>query len=59
LQPEELVRVLRPGSNYHNALLVYWAAQNWHASATVAAFVQQEMAYSVGKKQRKLVFLQG
>ena len=56
LQPEELLRMFKPGSPYKHATLIYWAAKQWEAEQKVALFVKREEPYTVGDKKRKLVF---
>ncbi len=55
LQPEELLRVFKPGCRYKDAQLVYWAAQDWQPLDRELPFIRQQMPYSVGNKKRKLV----
>lgn len=57
LQPEDLIRVLKPSSPYHQAVLAYWASRTWFPSGIVAPFIEAQNTYNVGGKQRKLVFL--
>lgn len=56
LQPEELVRIFKPSSPYQNAQMVYWASEMWKPSQEVSAYVQRDEPYSVGAKNRRLVF---
>ena len=56
LQPEELIRVFKPSSPYHNSELVYWAAIGWQPSDTVVQFIVRDEEYAVGNKSRRLVF---
>ena len=55
LQPEELVRVFKPGCRYKNARLVYWAAADWQPEGKEADYITKQIPYSVGSKKRKLV----
>ena len=61
LKPKELLRLFKPSCPYKHAILVYWAAQLWHANKQEQLFVQSEHEYQIENKQRKLVFfrLQG
>ncbi len=56
LKPEELIRMFKPGCFYKHTILVYWAAQLWEADIKEQVFVENEVSYVVGNKQRKLVF---
>ena len=56
LQPEELLRMFKPGSPYKHATLIYWAAKQWEAEQKLVPFVEREEPYTVGDKKRKLVF---
>jgi hypothetical protein len=42
---------------YRKAGVVYWASASWEAAQGVAPFLQKEVSYTVGQKQRKLIFL--
>jgi len=57
LQPEELVRILKPTSLYKNALLVYWASEHWNPSKQVGPFIDKKISYTVGNKIRQLIFM--
>ena len=56
LQPLELLRMFKPSSPYKDALLVYWASKDWVPDAQTEPFIMREQEYTVGSKQRKLVF---
>lgn len=58
LQPEELVRVFKPGSAYKTGTLVYWASQQWKPKKIEAPFINKEILYTLDTVQRKLVFFQ-
>ncbi len=58
LQPKELIRVFQPSCEYHDASLVYWAADKWEAEKVVKPFVSQDIAYKVGTRRRRLIMLQ-
>jgi len=55
LQPEELVRIFKPSSPFKNAILVYWASQQWTAQKIEAPFISQEIPYTIDTVQRKFV----
>ena len=57
LQPEELIRLFKPGCSYKDATLVYWAASDWLPVGKEESFIKKEVPYSVGNKKRKLVVL--
>jgi len=56
LQPEEIIRMFRPNSPYKKATFVYWAASTWLPAEKVKEYVNKEVLYKVGSKERKLVF---
>jgi 16S rRNA (guanine(527)-N(7))-methyltransferase RsmG len=58
LQPEELVRLFKPSSAYKNALLIYWASQQWKPKKTEAPFINKEILYTLDTVQRKFIFFQ-
>ena len=57
LAPDVLATMFASWSVYRKAGLIYWAASSWQANPGVVPFLQQEVSYTVGQKQRKLVFL--
>ena len=56
LQVEELVRIFKPSSPYRHARLVYWASQQWKADPSIFNYIEREEWYSIGMKQRRLIF---
>lgn len=56
LQIPELLRVFKPSSLNNDAQLVYWASETWQPTEEQAKFVIEQFSYSVGDKQRKLIF---
>ncbi len=56
LQPIDLIKIFKPSSLYKNATIVYWAAEHWQPGAVENFYISQERGYSVGDKERKLVF---
>jgi 16S rRNA (guanine(527)-N(7))-methyltransferase RsmG len=56
LRPDELVRVYKPGSDYANAQVVYWAAESWVAGNVESPYLSRVYDYTVGSKARRLVF---
>lgn len=56
LRPDELVRMFRAHTSpYRNALLFYWASANWVADSAESKWLDKEVSYSVGDKERKIV----
>lgn len=55
LQPEELIRVLKPTSHYNQATLAYWASHSWQAQAIETPFIFTQKPYTIGAKQRKMI----
>ena len=53
----ELCRLFRHTSAYRKAQMVYWASESWLLPAKCKSFVERVEEYSVGHKNRKLVFL--
>ncbi len=56
LKPEELLRVFSPACRYNNTCLVYWASKQWEPTEKEKVYGAHSHFYSVGKKERKLVF---
>jgi len=57
LQPDELIRMFKPSSAYHNATCIYWAAEHWEPSKKVAPYIYQDVAYTVADRARRYIFL--
>lgn len=57
LAPDLLIHVFDSRSSYKRAVMVYWASSSWLPSKESMPFLQNEVSYNVGQKQRKLVFL--
>lgn len=55
LAPAELLRALRPGSAYNDALIVYYASRHWKPDPKEESFIRATKIYQVGEKQRQLV----
>jgi len=59
LRPDELVRALTSKNNYSQALIAYWASQQWQPGAKESPYLQRDIAYQCGGKQRRiLIFAQ-
>ena len=58
LQLEELVRLFKPASAYKNAILIYWASQQWTPKKIEAPFINKEILYTLDTVQRKFIFFQ-
>jgi 16S rRNA (guanine527-N7)-methyltransferase len=55
LQPEELMRMFKPGCGYNMAKLVYWASKDWQPTEEEAPFIKEDKAYQVGDKKRRYI----
>lgn len=53
----ELMRMFRATCMYNKAQLVYWASKEWEANPKSAPHVKTITNYSVGNKDRRLVFI--
>lgn len=56
LHPDELVRILKPSSWYKDAEMVYWASAQWQPEAKEVPFISRKESYSVGDRNRQLIF---
>ena len=56
VHPDELVRMFKPTSPYKEARLVYWASRHWIAPEKIKLFIEREESYTVGDKNRRLIF---
>ena len=56
LQPEELIKIFKPGCRYNEATLVYFASQEWQPTEKENLYKIREEVYKVGNKKRKYVF---
>ena len=57
LHPEELIRMFKPSSPYQGANLVYWASSSFIPDQRIMPYIQQTLAYTIGKKERMLVIM--
>ncbi len=57
LHTDELVRLLKPGSHYKKANLIYWASKEWQAGKIESPYVKNEYAYEIGSKKRRYIVL--
>jgi 16S rRNA (guanine527-N7)-methyltransferase len=57
LQPEELIRMFKPASQYNKAQLLYWASAIWQPSQQVMPYIVQDVGYEVGSKKRRLILM--
>ncbi len=55
LQPDELIRMFKPGSPYKEATLIYWASMEWEPTDKVRHLIEKYVPYKVGNKTRRLV----
>jgi 16S rRNA (guanine(527)-N(7))-methyltransferase RsmG len=56
LSIEELIRMFKPASPYHNAQLIYWASHSWSIPVVAQPFVQREEGYMIKGKKRRYIF---
>jgi 16S rRNA (guanine527-N7)-methyltransferase len=56
LAPELLIAMFSPWCSYKKAVMVYWASSSWTMTESLVRFLEKEVSYTVGQKQRKLVF---
>lgn len=57
LRPDELVKLFTERTSpYKSAQLVYWASRHWTLGDVEKPFFEREVEYTVGNKQRRLVF---
>jgi 16S rRNA (guanine(527)-N(7))-methyltransferase RsmG len=56
LQPEELVRAIKPGCYYKDATVVYWASGLWVPDESLKPLITRECLYNVRYQKRALVF---
>lgn len=61
LTPDQLIHMFKPSVSFRKATLVYWAARNYQCSLKDALFFEYMLPYTVGSRDRKLIFyrLQG
>lgn len=55
LHPAELLRMFQPSSPYKNALLAYWASQEWEPTEKEQAHIFKTCEYQVKDRTRKYV----
>jgi 16S rRNA (guanine527-N7)-methyltransferase len=58
LRPDELVRMFKPASACKDALLVYWAANDWQVPEAEQKFFMKKEHYAVGDKLRNYIFFE-
>ena len=56
LHTDELLRLYKPGCEYKDAQLVYWASDAWKPTDLELPYIEKTVAYKVGNKDRKLIF---
>lgn len=56
LQLDELFRMFKPSSPYKERTFVYWASSLWQPDELSTLFFKKSYAYTVGLKERKLIF---
>lgn len=55
LHPAELLRMFQPSSPYKNALLAYWASQEWEPTEKEQTHILKTCEYQVKDRTRKYV----
>lgn len=55
LQPEELVRALKPSCFYSTSSVVYWASAHWVAPQSIQNFINREVTYTIDSIPRRLI----
>lgn len=53
---DELLRIFKPQSAYKDALLVYWASDQWLPELSQEPFISAKIPYRVGSRNRALIF---
>ena len=56
LAPAELMRMFKPACPYNKSTLVYWASAIWQPTQKEIPFLQNEIAYTIKNRKRKLAF---
>ncbi len=56
LQPEEMLRAIKPGCFYKSTTVIYWASAHWVADEEVAPLIIKKCPYNVRYQKRALVF---
>lgn len=59
LQPEELVKIFGNEKWYADAIIVYWASQQWCPDKKVVPFLSTDIPYTVGTKERRFILFSG
>ncbi|OGB97513.1 16S rRNA (guanine(527)-N(7))-methyltransferase RsmG [candidate division TM6 bacterium RIFCSPHIGHO2_12_FULL_36_22] len=58
LRPEELSFMFKPSSLYKNAVLIYWASDQWITSDLIKSLITKQVEFDIGSKKRQLIFFQ-
>lgn len=56
LHTDELMRMLKPGCFYKDAMLVYWASKHWEPTKIEEPFLYKQVEYQIDNKERTYVF---
>lgn len=57
LSVSELVRALTSGTSYHHSTMVYWASMRWFPLEQEKKYIKRDVAYEIGDKMRRYIFL--
>lgn len=52
----ELIRMFQPACQYRDSTIIYWASDTWQPHKKALPFIQKQVSYKVGRKERFLVF---
>lgn len=53
----ELIRMFQPSCFYNTKTIVYWASETWQPHKKALPFIDQQVSYKLGRRERTLVFL--
>lgn len=56
LQLDELLRLFKPGCVYRKAQLIYWASKNWRPEQEYLPYLDKDVPYTIGSKERRYIF---
>ncbi len=51
----ELIRMFKPACRYKESMLIYWASAEWEPHKKAVPFIKKEIAYRLGKKDRRFI----
>lgn len=53
----ELIRMFKPACFYKDSTLIYWASNEWDAHKKAITFIKDRKTYTLGHKERQLIFM--